>query len=83
MKFSHFAHPYVRSLLQIFETLLLIFQIHSQSENARKANEIYDANKEGENMRILGHLMRVPASSYFFTLNFNTNCFFPITIASY
>jgi hypothetical protein len=28
----------------------------------------YDAIKEGGSMRILGHLMRVPASSYFFAL---------------
>src|SRR3954452_10561765 len=28
----------------------------------------YDAIKEGGSTRILGHLMRVPASSYFFAL---------------
>jgi hypothetical protein len=45
----------------------MIFQICSESENVREANEIYDAIKEGST-RILGHLMRVPASSYFFAL---------------
>src|SRR4051812_14936731 len=29
---------------------------------------MYDAIKEGGSTRILGHLMRVPASSYFFAL---------------
>ncbi len=29
---------------------------------------MYDAIKEGGSKRILGHLMRVPASSYFFAL---------------
>ncbi|GES82934.1 hypothetical protein RCL_jg27811.t1 [Rhizophagus clarus] len=47
---------------------LLIFQIHSELENAREANEIYDTIKEEGSTRILGHLMRVPASSYFFAL---------------
>jgi hypothetical protein len=32
------------------------------------ANEMYDAIKEGGSTRILGHLMRVPISSYFFAL---------------
>ena len=63
----------------------MIFQIHSESENAREANEMYDAIKEGGSTRILGHLMRVPASNYFFALsfimNFYINCFFSITIA--
>ena len=39
-----------------------------RSESAREANEMYDAIKEGGIMQILGHLMRVPASSYFFAL---------------
>ena len=45
------------------ETLLMIFR-----KNAREANEIYDAIKEGGSTRILGHLMRIPASSYLFAL---------------
>jgi hypothetical protein len=48
------------------ETLLIIY---SESENAREANEMYDAIKEGGSTRILGHLMRVPASHYFFALS--------------
>ena len=53
-------------------------------ENAREANEIYDAIKEGGSMRILGHLMRVPASSYFFALSYlrkisKTNLFILLT----
>ncbi len=39
------------------KTLLMIFQIHSKSENARQANEMYDAIKEGGSTQILGHLM--------------------------
>jgi hypothetical protein len=38
------------------------------TENVREASEIYDAIKEGGSTRILGHLMQVPASNYFFTL---------------
>ena len=41
---------------------------YSEVKNIREANEIYDAIKEGGSTQILGHLMRVPASSYFFTL---------------
>ena len=33
------------------------------------ANEMYDAIKEGGSTRILGHLMRVPASNYFFAFS--------------
>ena len=33
------------------------------------ANKMYDAIKEGGSTQILGHLMRVPASSYFFALS--------------
>src|SRR5436305_2436034 len=33
------------------------------------ASEIYNAIKEGGSTRILSHLMRVPASSYFFALS--------------
>ena len=40
--------------------IIINYQI---SENAREANEVYDAIKEGGSTRILGHLMRVPASS--------------------
>ncbi len=47
----------------------MIFQIHSESKNAREANEMYDAIKEGGSTRILDHLMRVPASNYFFALS--------------
>ena len=45
---------------------LLIFQ--RSEKMLEKANEMYDAIKEGGSTRILGHLMRVPASSYFFAL---------------
>jgi hypothetical protein len=43
--------------------------MHNELENTREANEMYDAIKEGGSTRILCHLMRVPASSYFFTLS--------------
>jgi hypothetical protein len=46
---------------EVYETLLIIFQIHGESENAREANEMYDDIKEGGSTRILGHLMRAPA----------------------
>ncbi len=57
-----------RPCLVVNVYLLIIFQIHSESENDREANEMYDAIKEGGSTQILGHLMRVLASSYFFAL---------------
>ena len=56
-------------LAHTHDVLRIIFQIHSESENDKEANEIYDAIKEGGSTRILGHFMRVPASSYFFVLS--------------
>jgi hypothetical protein len=35
----------------------------------KQESEIYDAIKEGGSILILGHLMRIPASSYFFALS--------------
>ncbi len=53
----------------------IYFLIHNYThltvkKEVERENEImYDAIKEGGNTRILGHLMRVPASSYFFALS--------------
>jgi hypothetical protein len=35
----------------------------------RGSDEMYDAIKEGGSTRILGHLMRAPASNYFFAFS--------------
>ena len=37
---------YNHEIHKLDETLLMIFQIHSESEDAREANDIYDAIKE-------------------------------------
>jgi hypothetical protein len=50
--------------LEVGVTLLMIVR----SERVIEVNELYDAIKEGGTTRILGHLMRVPASNYFFAL---------------
>jgi hypothetical protein len=50
--------------LEVGVTLLMIVR----SERVIEVNELYDAIKEGGSTRILGHLMRVPTSSYFFAL---------------
>ncbi len=42
--------------------ILLIFKVEI-------ANEMYDVIKEGGSTQILGHLIRVLTSSYFFTLS--------------
>ncbi len=43
-----------------------IFGYIKKNEKNAKVNKMYDTIKEGGSMRILGHLMRIPASSYFF-----------------
>ena len=48
---------------------MLLHKYISKAENARETNEMHDAIKEGGSTRILGHLMRVPASNYFFAFS--------------
>jgi hypothetical protein len=43
--------------------------VHSESEYVKVANKMYDAIKEEGSTQILGHLMRVRASHYFFALS--------------
>ena len=54
-----------------------------EAENVRGASETYDAIKEGGSTRILGHLMRVSASGYFFALRHLVNFYYYYTIANY
>ena len=61
--------PMITTFYKGKKNWMIIFRIHSESENVREANEIYDAIKEGGSMRILGHLMQVPASNYFFAFS--------------
>ena len=55
------AYKYDDMILQCVTKLKQ--QINNESEIEK---EMYDAIKEGGSTRILGHLMRVPASIYFF-----------------